>query len=72
VAVGVQRDLDVGVAEPLADDLGRDAGGQRRGRVAVPDVVQADRRQADSCVSALLPDDPLGVALEPVGDQVRM
>jgi GntR family transcriptional regulator/MocR family aminotransferase len=26
VAVGVEGDLDVGVAEPLADDLDRDAG----------------------------------------------
>jgi len=34
VAVGVEGDLDVGVAQPLADDLGWDAGGQGRGRVS--------------------------------------
>src|SRR5215218_8835024 len=42
VAVGVQGDLDVGVPQALADDLGRDAGGEGRGRVAVAHVVQAD------------------------------
>jgi hypothetical protein len=32
--------------EPLGDDLERLAGGQRRGRIAVPDAVQGGRRQA--------------------------
>jgi len=41
-----QGDGDGGVAEALADHLGRDAGGQRRGGVAVTDVVQPDRWQA--------------------------
>jgi hypothetical protein len=72
VAVGVEGDLDVGVAESLADDLGRDVGGQRGSRIAVPDVVQAARRQADLGAAVLLPHDLLGVALEPVGDQLRM
>jgi hypothetical protein len=32
--------------QPLGHDLQRLAGGQRRGRVAVPHAVQGDRRQA--------------------------
>lgn len=42
---GVERDTDVGVAEPLADDLRRHARGQRCRRVRVADIVQPDRRQ---------------------------
>src|SRR4029450_2231258 len=42
----VDGDGDGGVAEALADHLGRDAGGKRRGGVAVADVVQPDRREA--------------------------
>lgn len=34
------------MAEPLRHDLERLAGGQRRGRVAVANTVQGDRRQA--------------------------
>src|SRR5829696_5412149 len=42
VAVGVEREPDGRVAEPLADDLGRHARRQRRTCVAVADVVQSD------------------------------
>src|SRR5215218_734541 len=45
VAVDVQGDGDGGVAQALADHLGRDARGQRGGGVAVTHVVQPDRRQ---------------------------
>src|SRR5215217_6813092 len=39
MAVGVERERDGRVAEPLADDLGRHARRQRRARVAVADVM---------------------------------
>src|SRR5829696_932338 len=38
VAVDVQGDGDGGVAEPLADHLGRDAGGQGRGGITVAHI----------------------------------
>jgi hypothetical protein len=60
VAVDVQGDGDGGVAQALADHLGRDAGGQRGGGVAVADVVQPDGWQAGAA----------GQPAEPVGDQV--
>src|SRR5215218_10287355 len=60
VAVDVQGDSDIGVAKALADYLGRDARGQRRGGVAMADVVQPDRRQAGGP----------GQPPEPVGDEV--
>src|SRR5215216_2882920 len=43
VAVDVQGDGDIGVAQALANHLGRDPGGQRRGGVAVADIVEPDR-----------------------------
>ena len=62
VAVRVHGDGDVGVAEALADHLGRDAGGQRRGRVAVTHVVQSDARPAGRPGELLEPlGEPLGV-----------
>jgi hypothetical protein len=60
MAVDVQGDGDGGVAEALADHLGRDASGQRRGGVAVADVMEPDRRQPGGASQAP----------EPVGDQV--
>jgi hypothetical protein len=45
VAVSVHRDGDIGVAQALAHHLGRDAGSQRRRRVAVPHIMQPDPRQ---------------------------
>ena len=42
MAVGVHRDRDAGVPEPLGDDLGRDVGGKGGAGVAVPDVVTAE------------------------------
>jgi hypothetical protein len=62
VAVDVQGDGDSGVTEALADHLGRNTGSQRRGRVAVADIVQPDRGQPGRA----------GQPPEPVGDQVRM
>jgi hypothetical protein len=62
VAVGVHGDGDGGVAQALADDLGRDASGQRRGRVAVSDVVEPDLGEAGRP----------GVLLEPSGEALRM
>ena len=46
MAIGVEGDGDVGVAEDLGDDLGVDAGPQGQGGVGVAQVVEADRRQA--------------------------
>src|SRR5205823_1464773 len=37
---------DTRMAESLTHDLGRDAGGERRRRVAVPQVVQANPRKS--------------------------
>src|SRR5215217_67601 len=58
MAVGLEGEGDAGVAEALADYLGRDPGLEGGRRVAVAHVVQADPRQ---------PGGP-GVLLEPVGD----
>jgi hypothetical protein len=62
VRVGIQRDLNGGVAQALADHLGRDASRQRRVCVAVAHVMQPDLRQP-----RLTSQPP-----EPVGDQIRM
>src|SRR5829696_6303454 len=62
VAVGIERESDGRVPEPLADDLGRHARRQRRTCVAVADVVQPDLGQPGGAA----------VLLEPAGDQVRM
>jgi hypothetical protein len=62
MAVGIHGDGNVGVAEPLADHLGRDAGGQGRGRVAVPDVMQPNPGEAGLS----------GVLLEPPGEAFRV
>src|SRR5215212_10984125 len=56
VAVGLEGEGDAGVAQALADHLGRDPGLEGRGGVAVAHVMQADPRQ---------PGGP-GVLLEPV------
>ena len=45
VAVGVERDRDRCVPEPLLDDLRMHAGLERERRVGVPQVVQPDLRQ---------------------------
>jgi len=45
MAVGVHGDGDVGVPEPLADDLGRDPSRQRCSGIAVANIMQADLRQ---------------------------
>jgi hypothetical protein len=42
VAVGVERDGDGRVTEPLGDDLGMRARGQGDGGVGMPEVVDAD------------------------------
>ena len=47
VAVNVQRDGDVAVAESFADDLGMDALTQELGCVAVPEIVEADGWEVD-------------------------
>ena len=60
--VGVERDAHVGVAEALADDLGRDAGAQRRGGVAVAEIMQTDPGEPG----------PLRVRGEPVADPGRV
>src|SRR5215211_9463665 len=62
VAVGVEREPDGRVPEPLADDFGRHARCQRRARVAVADVVQPDLGQP-GCAAVLF---------EPAGDEVRV
>ena len=48
VAVGVEGDRDVRVAEPLRDDLGVDASAERERRRRVSQVVQPDLRQLGS------------------------
>ena len=45
VAVDVERDRDAGMSENCADDLRVDAPAEHQGRVAVPEIVEADRRQ---------------------------
>jgi hypothetical protein len=45
MAVRVQSDGDVGVPEPLLDDLRVDPGGQGQGGMGVAEVMQADDRQ---------------------------
>jgi hypothetical protein len=62
MAIGVHGDGDVGVAEPLADHLGRDASSQRGGRIAVAHIMQPDLRQAGRP----------GVLLKPPGEPLRM
>jgi hypothetical protein len=47
VAVCVERDGDVGVAQPFLHHLRMDAGLQRQGCPAVPKVMQPDSRQSD-------------------------
>jgi hypothetical protein len=62
VTVGVHGDGDVRVPEPLGDDLGGNAGGQRRGCIAVAHVVQPDLREAGRPGMLLEPPgEPLGV-----------
>src|SRR5215212_10775515 len=56
MAVGLEGEGDAGMAQALADHLGRDPGLEGRGGVAVAHVMQADPRQ---------PGGP-GVLLEPV------
>jgi hypothetical protein len=68
VTVGVHGDGDVGVAQALADDLGRDPGGQGGGGVAVADVVQPDLGQVGGAGVLLEPfGEPLGVQRPAVG-----
>jgi hypothetical protein len=62
VLVEVGGDRGAGVPEPLGHDLERLAGRQRRGRVAVADAVQGDRRQAGVAHQAG----------EPLGDVLRV
>jgi hypothetical protein len=62
VTVGVHGDGDVGVAQALAHHLGRDAGGQRRARVAVAHIMQPNPRQPSR--QHMLP--------EPIGEPLRM
>ena len=45
VAVDVERDRDAGMSEDCADDLRVDAPAEHQGCVAVPEIVEADRRQ---------------------------
>ena len=49
VRVDLQRDANVGVADALREHLDRYTAAQRSGRVAVPQVVQPDVRQAGVC-----------------------
>ena len=68
VAVGVHRDGDGRVPEPFADDLGRDAGGERRGCIAVAQVVQTDGGQPGGADMLSEPvGEPLGWIGEPSG-----
>jgi transposase-like protein len=60
VAVGVESDLRVGVAEELRDDRERDAVLQQERRCRVPQVVEAD-----------VPGDGLRVEAEPAGAGAR-
>jgi hypothetical protein len=39
MGVGLQKEADVGVADPLADHLRIDAGFERTGGVGVPQIV---------------------------------
>ena len=43
MAVDVERDCDAGMSEDCADDLRVDAPAEHQGRVAVPQVMEADR-----------------------------
>ena len=44
VAVGVEGNAHIRVAESLLDDAGMDAGSQRQRGVGVAQIVQPDRR----------------------------
>ena len=46
VAVDVQGEGDCGVAETLAHDLGVDVGREGQGGVGMPQIMQADPREA--------------------------
>jgi hypothetical protein len=61
-------DGDVGVPEALADDPGRDPGGQGGGGVAVADIMQPNLRESGSAGVLLEPPgEPLGVQWPAVG-----
>jgi hypothetical protein len=61
-------DGDVGVPEALADDPGRDPGGQGGGGVAVADIMQPNLRESGSAGVLLEPlGEPLGVQWPAVG-----
>lgn len=46
MAIQVEGNSDLGMAEPLAGDLGMDAGAQPVGGVAMPQIVKADPLQS--------------------------
>ena len=62
VAVGVERDGDLRVPEPLLHDLGVDPGGEQEARVRVAQVVEAHPREPD----------PGDERVEPSAEQVAL
>ena len=46
MGVGLQKEADVGVADPLADHLRADAGFERTGGVGVAQIVEGDPRES--------------------------
>ena len=48
VGVGVERDRDGGMPEPLRDDLRMNAGGERERRVCVPEDVRRMMQQTEA------------------------
>jgi hypothetical protein len=67
MGVGLQKEADVGMADPLADHLRVDAGFERTGGVGVPQIMEGDPREScgrHETVEAL--SDCVGVGWPPV------
>ena len=75
VAVDIQGDRHIGVAQPLLNDLGMLTGGQRQRGPGMPKIMKPDRRQSDlGRLSGEHPREPLRMqrpAVRPAEHQKR-